>query len=176
MPTPRVSVIDSWTVVASEEDAIDRVTGPYASPTDHVVLETDPGIRIAVWDRPVPERGHLPRDRARGRPDRGRTPRDPSIVVVRTAYDPGWSATVDGRPTTILPADGLLMGIPVEPGAHQIRLTYRDPDVTRGLQAGAVVWLGLALAYLVALTLERWRRRDPERLLAARPRAPRRAR
>ena len=101
---------------------------------------------------------------------------DPSIVVVRTAYDPGWSATVDGRPTTILPADGLLMGIPVEPGAHQIRLTYRDPDVTRGLQAGGVVWLGLALAYLVALTLERWRRRDPERLLAARPRAPRRAR
>lgn len=173
--TPRVSVIDSWSVVASEEDAIDRVTGPYASPTDHVVLETDPGVRHRRMGPAIPNEGtyrEIAPEDVRIEADAA----DPSIVVVRTAYDPGWSATVDGRPTTILPADGLLMGIPVEPGAHQIRLTYRDPDVTRGLQAGGVVWLGLALAYLVALTLERWRRRDPERLLAARPRAPRRAR
>jgi hypothetical protein len=61
-------------------------------------------------------------------------------------------------------------------GPHEIQLTYRDPDVTRGLRAGAVVWLGLAVGYLVALTLERRRRRAPEGLLAARPRAPRRPR
>jgi Bacterial membrane protein YfhO len=169
---PRVSVIDSWSVAASEEDALDRVTGPYAAPTDHVTLETDPGIRRRLMGPAIPNDGTF----------REVTPEDvhieadaahPSIVLVRTAYDAGWSATVDGRPTEVLPADGLVMGIPVETGRHEIRLTYRDPDVTRGLWAGAIVWLGLLVAFLITLILERRRRRDPERLLAARPRAPR---
>jgi hypothetical protein len=169
--SPRVSVIDSWSVARSEDDAIARVTGPYAAPTDHVILETDPGIRRRLMGPAIPNEGSLreitPED-VRIEVDAA----DPSMVLVRTAYDPGWSATVDGRPAEVLPADGLLMGILVEAGAHEIRLTYRDPDVTRGLRAGVVVWFGLAVAYLAAVTLELRRRPDPERLPAAPPRAP----
>ena len=174
-PTPRVSVEDRWTVAGSEAEAIAHVTSGEVDPASGATLETDPGLQMRLSGPSARIEGAItevtPED-LRIEVDAV----DPSIVLVRTAYDPGWSATVDGRPADVLPADGLLMGIPVEAGRHEIRLTYRDPDVTRGLRAGAVVWLGLAVGYLVALTLERRRRRAPERLLSARPHAPRRTR
>jgi hypothetical protein len=169
--TSRVSVHDSWAVVASEADALGVVVQHDFDPGSAVVLETDPGIEMRRMGPAFPHDGSdrevTPED-LRIEADAG----DPSIVLVRTAYDLGWSATVDERPVEILPADGLLMGIAVKAGHHRIRLTYRDADVTRGLQAGAVVWLALAVAYLVALILERGRRPSSEQLLAARPREP----
>lgn len=151
---PRISVHDSWSVATSQADALARVTRPDFDPGGGVVLETDPGLRRRRFGPSIPQEGTFreitPED-VRVEVDAA----DPSIVLVRTAYDPGWSATVDGRPTEVLPADGLLMGIPVDEGRHRIRLTYTDPDVTRGLRAGAVVWLGLAVAYLLALSRER---------------------
>ncbi|MGZ8588540.1 MAG: YfhO family protein [Actinomycetota bacterium] len=174
-PTSRVSVEDRWTIAGSEAEAIARVTGGEVDPASGATLETDPGLQMRLSGPSARIEGAItevtPED-LRIEVDAA----DPSIVLVRTAFDPGWSATVDGRPAEVLPADGLLMGIPVEAGSHEIQLTYLDPDVTRGLRAGAVVWLGLAVGYLVALTLERRRHRAPERRPAARPRARRRPR
>ncbi len=165
---PRVSVLDSWDVLPSEADAIARVAGGGVNPMSAATLESDPGIAMRRQGLGFPHDGTFqevtPED-VRIEVDAG----DPSIVLVRTAYDPGWSATVDGRPARLLPADGLLMGIPVRPGTHRIRLTYRDDDVTRGLQAGALVWLGLAVGYLLALARER-RRRGTTRRRSPRPR------
>jgi hypothetical protein len=161
--SPRVTVHDSWSVAASRDEALAQVTRPDFDPGSGVVLESDPGISPQLFGPSFPREGTFHET----------TPEDvriqvdaayPSIVLVRTAYDPGWSATVDGRPAQVLPADGLLLGIPVEAGPHRIRLTYHDPDVTRGLQAGLIVWLGLAVAYLVALIRERRRRPDPAQL------------
>jgi len=85
----------------------------------------------------------------------------PSIVVVRNAWDRGWSATVDGRPAPVLRADYLLQGIPVTEGRHEIRLTYREPSIGRGLLLSALVWLG----WLVALGVLWWRERRTTRSL-----------
>jgi hypothetical protein len=57
----------------------------------------------------------------------------------------------------VLPTDSLVQGVAVPAGHHEIRLVYRDPDITRGLAAGAFVWLMLLLAIPVALVLERRR-------------------
>jgi hypothetical protein len=46
-------------------------------------------------------------------------------VILADLYYPGWRATVDGAPAEILPVDGLYRGLRLEPGAHQIVLTYR---------------------------------------------------
>jgi uncharacterized membrane protein YfhO len=90
----------------------------------------------------------------------------PSIVVVRNSYDPGWTATVDGRPTPVLPTDYLLQGVAVPAGHHDVRLVYRDPEISRGLAAGAFVWIMLLGAIPLALALERRaalrRRRPPD--------------
>jgi uncharacterized membrane protein YfhO len=86
-----------------------------------------------------------------------------AVVLVRVSYDPGWTATIDGAPAQVLPADGFLMGVPVRAGHHQIVVSYRDEDVSRGLWLSAVVWALLALGLVIALGLE-WRAasRPPE--------------
>ena len=85
----------------------------------------------------------------------------PSIVVVRSTYDDGWTATVDGEPADVVPVDGFLQGVPVNAGDHTIELVYEDEALTRGLIAGAVVWIGIVVAFVAAAVTERRRRREP---------------
>jgi hypothetical protein len=151
---PRVSVLPSWTVVASPPDAVSAIGVPGFDPSRSLVLEREPGIAPAPGAQPgtATYREASPED-VRIRVE---TPA-PSVVVVRNSYDPGWTATLDGRPVPVLSADYLLQGIAVPAGRHDIRLTYEDPDVTRGLAAGAAVWLILLAAIPAAALLERRR-------------------
>lgn len=70
------------------------------------------------------------------------------LLVVAEAYDPGWRARVDGQPARPVPADHLLTGIPVQPGAHQVELTYAPAS----LRVGLFVTLA-ALALLAGLVV-----------------------
>jgi hypothetical protein len=64
------------------------------------------------------------------------------LVVIDEAYHPGWSATVDGAPADILPANGAFRGVVVGPGHHRIELAY---------SAGAALPLmGLGLLAMLA--------------------------
>lgn len=67
----------------------------------------------------------------------------PRLLVVSEAWDPGWSATVDGRATEVLVVDHALMGVVVPAGARRVALLYEP-----------VGW-GLALG-LFALGLLTW--------------------
>src|SRR5207247_11162555 len=81
----------------------------------------------------------------------------PSVVVVRNAWDGGWSATVDGQPAPVLRADYFLQGVPIPAGTHEICLTYRAPMIGRGLAFSALVWLGWVAALAGALIVRRRR-------------------
>jgi uncharacterized membrane protein YfhO len=77
-----------------------------------------------------------------------------SVVLIRNAYDPGWHATVDGRPARIWPADYLVQGVIVPPGRHTVVLRYGDDTIGFGLLGS-----GLAVAALVAMAYA-FRRRE----------------
>jgi hypothetical protein len=64
-------------------------------------------------------------------------------VVISASYDPGWSASVDGRATQLCPADGMLMAVWVPPGDHTLWLEYGSRPLLIGLAAAV---LGLAAA------------------------------
>jgi hypothetical protein len=49
------------------------------------------------------------------------------FAYVVEAYDPGWSAKVDGRAAPVVLANGFAMAIPTSAGRHSIRLSYRTP-------------------------------------------------
>jgi hypothetical protein len=73
---------------------------------------------------------------------------EPGFVHVLEAYDPGWSATVDGAGAVVVPANGFVIAVPVPAGSHTVRLRYDTPG--RALGEGlSLLSFGL-LAVLIA--------------------------
>ena len=77
------------------------------------------------------------------------------VLVLNDAFYAGWTASVDGNPVPILPANGAVRAVPLPPGPHQVVFTYRTP----GLAAGAWVSLGTGLALFAAERMARRRKR-----------------
>jgi hypothetical protein len=145
---PRASVVPSWTVVGGERAALDAVLEPGFDPAEVAVLETDPGSTptldgpagTAAYGEATPEDVRIEAQAS-----------VPSILVVRNAWDDGWSATLDGRTVPVLRADAFLQGIAIPAGSHDVRLTYREPAIGRGLALSALVWLGFLVALAVVV-------------------------
>jgi hypothetical protein len=149
---PRVSIVDTWTQVDRPADALDGVLDPAFDPARTAYVEQDPGISASPSATPgtAEYREVSPEDvRITVTSDQ------PALVVVRNSYDAGWSATVDGAPAPLLATDYLMQGVAVPSGTHEIRLVYRDDEVTKGALAGIVIWAMLLLSIGVALLWER---------------------
>ncbi|HET8833477.1 MAG TPA: YfhO family protein, partial [Gemmatimonadales bacterium] len=72
-----------------------------------------------------------------------------SALVVSENYFPGWSASVDGRPTPVYRADFNLIGVPLPAGARRVELSFRDPALATG-KGITIVAVLLAVAALAA--------------------------
>src|SRR5262249_7294671 len=66
-----------------------------------------------------------------------------AYLVLADAFDPGWSAAIDGRPVPIRPAWVAFRAVFVPRGTHSVVFRYRPAGFHRGL---AVTAAGLALA------------------------------
>ncbi len=151
---PRASVVPTWEDVGSGVRALRAVLAPGFDPALRAVVEANPGIRPVAGATPGTAEYH------EVEPEDVRiiaTAGAPSLVVVRNAWDTGWSATVDGRPAPLLRADYFLQAVPIPAGTHEVRLTYADPTIGRGLLASALVWLVLVASFAAAAALERRR-------------------
>jgi len=73
--------------------------------------------------------------------------------VLSEAYYPGWTATVDGKKTDVLPANHLIQTIRLPAGKHVVHFQYRS----RFLGLGFVV-AALAALVPVGLLVRRHRR------------------
>jgi hypothetical protein len=156
-----VSVVTDWRLEASTASALRPLLRPDFDPGREAILEEDPGIR----DLPGSSVGRA----SWGEEDAQHLRIEveapaPAIVVVRTAYDEGWHATVDGEDRRVFATDGFLQGIPVDAGSHVIELEYRDRAVAAGLGISAAAWVGLLAGYATALIMERRERRLDARL------------
>ena len=70
------------------------------------------------------------------------------LVVFTIPWDKGFTATLDGQRTEIVPCDVAFMGVWVEPGEHEIVFTYRTRYLTLGIAmsvAAAVVLAGYVI-------------------------------
>ncbi|TSC32266.1 YfhO family protein [Corallococcus sp. Z5C101001] len=131
--------------VAGREEAARRLLSPTLPPPDVAIVE------CATPLPPAPEGALGQVDVAPGTPEHltvGVEALGPAVLVVNDAYQPGWSATLDGQPVSILPADVAVRAVVVPAGQHVVELRYRTPGLTAGLLLGAAAWLGLALACL----------------------------
>ncbi|HZB01494.1 MAG TPA: hypothetical protein VE800_05230, partial [Actinomycetota bacterium] len=146
---PLATVTDDVVVVEDAADAMAVVVAPGFDPARTVVVE-DPGPSAGMpaersFAAATVHGTSLTRVVLRIDPAAG------GILTVRSAYDPGWRATVDGRPARTLPVDGFLQGVLLgDRPSSEVVLTYHDDAVVLGLALGAVVWAGLLTAPIVA--------------------------
>jgi hypothetical protein len=152
----RATLVPTWRVAPDSSAALDAAIEPGFDAASVAVLEADPGLTRpehgvaghAVYHESDPEDVRIDVDAP-----------NPSILVVRNAWDEGWSATLDGHPVPLLRVDGFVQGVAVPEGRHAIRLVYREPAIGRGIALSVVVWLALVAVLVVALV--RGRRAQP---------------
>ncbi|HKP11417.1 MAG TPA: hypothetical protein VJZ91_04880 [Blastocatellia bacterium] len=80
-------------------------------------------------------------------------------ALVRKLESPGWSPTVEGQPVQVIEEVALGdIAVPVEPGAHEVRLDY---EATPARRAGNVLTL-TSLAFIAAslIAIIAWRRHE----------------
>jgi hypothetical protein len=105
-------------------------------------LVNAPGLTVA----PLPAGGSDQVAVTHYEPDRitlSATMASDGMVVLSEVYDPGWSATIDGKSVSIYQVNGVLRGIPVSAGEHTIRLEYKPRSLTIGT---AITLASLVLA------------------------------
>ncbi len=83
----------------------------------------------------------------------------PALLVVADRFDPGWSATVDGSPQSIVRADYLLRGVGIPVGSHRIVFHYSIV----GRELGRTITL-ITLPCVLLLGMGSFLRQRPRRL------------
>ncbi len=75
-----------------------------------------------------------------------------TMLVLQTAFDPGWRAVVNGKPASVSKVDLGLLGLALDSGEQNIQLSYRNRLLPLGSALSALSLLGLCLICW------RWRR------------------
>lgn len=134
--------------VESPDEALQGVLDPEFDPRSSVIVEDKLGWSYRYqgnepMTRPESERRTSPNEVEYV----VKLPRNGILVASETFY-PGWTATVDGYPATIIIADYVLRGVEVPPGKHRVRFAYRPKSVQYGIVVSSVFsisWVGLAI-------------------------------
>ena len=61
------------------------------------------------------------------------SPGNSLLVISEVFYEPGWNATLDGKPAEVLRADYVLRAIKVPPGKHELRMRFDPPAFRTGV-------------------------------------------
>ena len=151
-PSPRAFLATQARVVPDLERLGEALAAPGFRPFEEVLVlptDADPvtGLERAPiaagplprWTRPSPEEIALEVD----------APAD-AILVYSEHHDPGWRASVDGRPAAVIAADGLLLGVRVPQGHHRVVLRFLPPWCWESLWAcfGALAALAVPPSWL----------------------------
>ena len=82
----------------------------------------------------------------------------PSLLVLSHTYQQGWQATVDGHSAPVRRVNGLVLGVPVPAGHHDVKVWFEPPGLRPGVGLAAVAGFSL---FIVSPLWMFWRRRHP---------------
>ncbi|MGH9387230.1 MAG: YfhO family protein [Vicinamibacterales bacterium] len=125
----------------------------FPRPTRRILLEAAPPIVVPALNRhddPLPQRMTLWRNSL----DVSLHAPRPGLVYCADALMPGWHATVNGEPRSLLFANYGFRAIEVPAGDLEIRMAYRPPGFVAGLVVSST-----ALAIVFALFVSQRKRR-----------------
>ena len=74
----------------------------------------------------------------------------PGVLVAAESWAPGWTASVNGRPAQVLPANVAFIGVPLPAGDHRVTLAYRPASFYRAAAVSMLAWLAVAVVSCLA--------------------------
>ena len=148
---PRAWITRNWQTIdhtmtpAAILDAMASRSDPHI-----VIVNRDPGI---VATAPTtPEIVHKA-DREPERVTLRIVSSTPGLLVFNEAMYPGWTATVDQKPTDLLTVNTIMRGIPIDrAGPHTVVMSYTPP----GFGLGLTLTVGGLIALLLLATTSWW--------------------
>ncbi len=142
-PLPLVHAVSRLHLAASAAEAMIRMTDPGFDPREEAFVDEPPaGWRDLPRDAAASVQVTIMRRTNESLKLRAKSDA-PTFLVVNESYFPGWEALVDGIPTRIHRANGIVRGLFVPSGAHTIDLSYRPWSFRLGaaISAGTLVLL-----------------------------------
>jgi hypothetical protein len=135
MPTqPRVFLASRAQVFDRLEDELEALGKPDLDLSDQVLLAATEGQN--TLDLPPSAGGSGEARLHRPRPSQMEIEvraSGSSLLVISEHFDPGWKATVDGKPAPVWEADLVAMAIAVAPGHHRVTVSFWPVGLTLGL-------------------------------------------
>jgi hypothetical protein len=129
--------MDGAVVVGDKDEALERLAA--SAPTPEIVFEKDvaPGNVSLSNGEFVPAEATVDNESVSISVDAPRA----GWVLVNETYYPGWVATVDGAPSTIVRANAFVRAVSVGPGKHHIAMEFRpwQPKFLEPLALAALV-------------------------------------
>ena len=83
----------------------------------------------------------------------------PRVLLFVDSYYPGWTATVNGKETALLPANNAFKAIVVPAGSSEVRFAFSSARVTIGIALSAIAVMLVASAVIIAAISDRRRER-----------------
>lgn len=151
-PGSRVRVMTSVTIEPDTDRAIAALFNPLTLPTSAVVVAAEtPAAGKAGEDSTAS--AEILDETTTSVMVRASVPETGGHLVLFDSFDPGWSATVDGEPATIVRAWGVYRAVRLAPGVHTVEFRY----VSKPFRIGLLISLATGLV-LVVLAIRRPRR------------------
>jgi hypothetical protein len=151
---PRAFLVGGVAVASGPEDALRQLLAPDFDPRRSAVVEADARVQAAAPGERPPGTASIALyegERVLVKAEAA----EPAWLVLTDSFDPDWTATRNGEPVEILPADGLFRAVPLPPGSWEVEFRYRPARFELGAAASAVSLL------LVLGLARRWRPRSP---------------
>lgn len=147
---PRVLLMQNYKVINQRGDIFSEMSKPEFNPSKMVILETEPQPRpVESNDRHTTKIIETSTDHI----ILEATLSSPAILLITDACSSGWrvkSLAESVQSTyTIMPANYILMAVPLEKGYHKLRIEYRPKTFMPGLLITAIA----ALLYFSALLI-----------------------
>jgi len=139
---PRVFLVDSVTVLNSDEDIFELLKSNTFDPQSHAIIDqpmipskfesVDSEVKITHWE---PQQLLV----SANMNETG------LLIFSEGYYSPGWKAFVDGNQTDIIQTNHFMQSIIVPKGEHKVEFRFELDSFTRALWLSKVIFFGVIL-------------------------------
>lgn len=150
----RARFVGAGRAVVSEQEAATRLLDAQFDPDREVLLHDAAAVPAAGAEAPALQTslpGSTVRIEAEGPAsiDIAVDAATAGYLLLTDTYYPGWSATIDGAPATIVRANISSRAVAVPAGRHEVRMTYEAPGFATGSTI-SIAAIALLLVWLAA--------------------------